>query len=183
MTNSTAAPQPHGAGSIDPRGPRFTASVTAAVLIAALLSPRWISVAILTTQALFFTIGVWRGVQFTPTGIIFRRFIRPRLAPSGDFEDARPPRFAQGVGLAFAVVAVLGYASGSSAVGALATGFALVAALLNAVFGLCLGCELYLLVRRAGSTPTGTQASPSPTQDPTAASTEFHNNQKKEAIA
>lgn len=135
--------------SIDPRGPRFTASVTAVVLIAALISPRWVSVGLLSAQALFFAIGVARGVQSTPTGLIFRRFIRPRLSPPAGLEDARPPRFAQGVGLVFAVVAVAGYAAGVTLVGAIATGFALVAALLNAVFGLCLGCELYLLLRRS----------------------------------
>ncbi len=45
-------------------------------------------------------------------------------------------------------MALIGYLSGLTLLGAVATGFALVAALLNAVFGLCLGCELYLLIRR-----------------------------------
>jgi len=163
------------AGSIDPRGPRFTAAVTAALLIAALLSPRWVSVGLLAAQALFFGIGVARGVQFTPTGVIFRRLIRPRLAPPAEFEDARPPRFAQGVGLGFALVAVAGYASGAGIVGAIAAGFALVAALLNAVFGFCLGCEIYLLIRRIA--PGNTTH-----HDSTTTSPEFNNN-KKEAIA
>lgn len=134
--------------TIDPRGPRFTASVTVVILIAALLSPRWVSVGLLSAQSLFFAIGVGRGVQHTPTGVIFRRFVRPRLAPPADLEDARPPRFAQGVGLAFALVAVAGYASGVTVLGAVAAGFALAAAVLNAVFGFCLGCELYLLIQR-----------------------------------
>lgn len=33
--------------------------------------------------------------------------------------------------------------------GLLATGVALAAAFLNAAFGYCLGCEMYLLIRRA----------------------------------
>jgi hypothetical protein len=37
---------------------------------------------------------------------------------------------------------------GATVVGQVAVGFALVAALLNAVFAFCLGCEVYLLVRR-----------------------------------
>lgn len=137
---------------IDPRGPRFTASVTLVVLIAALLAPRWVSVGLLSAQALLFAIGVARGVQFTPTGLIFRHLIRPRLAPPAHFEDARPPRFAQGVGLGFALVGVIGYASGAIALGAVATGFAVAAALLNAVFGFCLGCEMYLLIQRLNPT-------------------------------
>jgi zinc transporter ZupT len=63
-------------------------------------------------------------------------------------EDAAPPRFAQGVGLVFTVVALVGYLSGATLLGAIATGFALAAAFLNAVFGFCLGCEVYLLARR-----------------------------------
>ncbi|HWU31821.1 MAG TPA: DUF4395 domain-containing protein [Marmoricola sp.] len=140
--------------TIDPRGPRFTASVTVVLLIAALLSPRWVSVGLLSAQALFFAIGLGRGVQFTPTGLIFRRFIRPRLTPPADLEDARPPRFAQGVGLAFALVAVAGYASGATVLGAVAAGFALAAAVLNAVFGFCLGCEMYLLIQRIAPNST-----------------------------
>jgi zinc transporter ZupT len=52
------------------------------------------------------------------------------------------------VGLVFALVALAGYLAGAPVVGAVATGFALVAALLNAVFRFCLGCEMYLLFRR-----------------------------------
>jgi hypothetical protein len=49
----------------------------------------------------------------------------------------------------FAVVGAAGYLLGAPVLGAVATGFALVAALLNAATGFCLGCELYLTVRRA----------------------------------
>lgn len=179
MTKPPDSPAP-GAGSIDPRGPRFTASVTAILLIAALLSPRWVSLGLLSAQALFFAIGVAAGVQRTPTGLLFRRFIRPRLAAPVHLEDPRPPRFAQAVGLAFALVAVVGYASGATVVGAIAAGFALAAALLNAVFGYCLGCELYLLIRRIAP-GSGAEADSQPTTSSTT-STEFTNN-KKEAIA
>ena len=84
-------------------------------------------------------------MQSTPTGLAFRAVVRPRLAPPAQLEDPAPPRFAQGVGLAFAVVALLGYLAGASLVAQVAVGLALVAALLNAGFGLCLGCEVYLL--------------------------------------
>jgi hypothetical protein len=53
------------------------------------------------------------------------------------------------VGLLFAGVGLVGFVAGSAVVGLVATGLALVAALLNAVFGFCLGCEIYLLLRRA----------------------------------
>lgn len=63
-------------------------------------------------------------------------------------EDPAPPRFAQAVGLAFALIGLAGYAAGLAWLGLAATACALAAAVLNAVFGYCLGCEMYLLVRR-----------------------------------
>ncbi|WP_181407608.1 DUF4395 domain-containing protein [Nocardioides sambongensis] len=130
---------------IDPRGPRFTASVTLVILAAALVSPSaTVSAVLMAVQAAFFAVGVVAGVQHTPTGIVFRTLIRPRLSPPDQLEDPRPPRFAQAVGLLFAAVSLLGYAGGALLLGQIAAGLAFVAAFLNAVFGLCLGCELYL---------------------------------------
>lgn len=130
---------------IDPRGPRFTAAVTLVLLAVALLVPTPVAVVLVAVQALFFLSGVTLGVQRTPTAHVFKTFIRPRLSPPAGLEDPRPPRFAQGIGLAFTVVALLGFATGALLVAQVAIGFAVVAALLNAVFGFCLGCELYLL--------------------------------------
>lgn len=130
---------------IDPRGPRFTAAVTLVLLAAALLVPTPVAVAIVALQAAFFLAGVTLGVQRTPTALVFRTLVRPRLSPPAALEDARPPRFAQGVGLAFTLVALIAFAAGAVLVAQVAIGFAVVAALLNAVFGLCLGCELYLI--------------------------------------
>jgi uncharacterized protein DUF4395 len=147
----TLTTQIHGSSAvqIDPRGPRFTAAVTSLVLAAVLvLPPGPLATGLLAVQAVLFALGATRGVQHTPLAWVFRRAVRPRLAPPVHLEDATPPRFAQGVGLLFAVVALTGYLSGTAVVGAVATGFALAAALLNAVFGFCLGCEVYLLLRR-----------------------------------
>jgi hypothetical protein len=134
---------------IDPRGPQFTAAVTAVVLAAILLlAPSAAAVALLAVQAGFFALGAVRGIQHTPHAWVFRTLVRPRLSAPTHFEDAAPPRFAQAVGLAFAVAGLLGYLLGSEIAGAIAVGFALTAALLNAVFGFCLGCEMYLLLKR-----------------------------------
>ncbi|GAB3855622.1 DUF4395 domain-containing protein [Nocardioides maradonensis] len=139
---------------IDPRGPRFTATVTLVLLAAALVLPNHTASAVLVgIQAVFFAIGVLFGVQRTPTGTVFRTLIRPRLTPPTELEDPAPPRFAQGVGLVFAVVGVLGYATGATLLGQVAVGFAVVAALLNAAFGFCLGCEMYLLGLRLTRRP------------------------------
>jgi len=135
---------------IDPRGPRFAATLTTALLAVVLLTaPSPTAVALLVAQTVLFAVGAFGGIQRTPYAWLFKRLVRPRLAPPTELEDAAPPRFAQAVGLAFALVALAGFGTGVTALGLVATGFALAAAFLNAAFGFCLGCELYLLVRRA----------------------------------
>ena len=71
----------------------------------------------------------------------------PAPPPTGREVDVRGPRAAAWVTSAVLAVALLTGSGGL--VGAVATGLALVAALLNAATGFCLGCELYLTVRRA----------------------------------
>ena len=136
---------------IDPRGPQFAAALTAAVLGAVLLlAPSALATGLLAVQAALFALGAGLGVTRSPHAWVFRRVVQPRLAPPSHREDAAPPRFAQGVGLAFAVVGLVGFVTGVTWLGLVATGLALAAALLNAVFGFCLGCEIYLLAARAG---------------------------------
>ncbi|WP_457034215.1 DUF4395 domain-containing protein [Kitasatospora sp. P5_F3] len=130
---------------IDPRGPRFAAVLTSLVLAAVLITGSgWL----LALQAAVFAVGALIGLQYSPYGWLYRTLIRPRLAPPTELEDARPPRFAQAVGLGFAVVGTVGYLTGVTWLGLLATAFALGAAFLNAAFGYCLGCEMYLLLHR-----------------------------------
>ncbi|MEV6398186.1 DUF4395 domain-containing protein [Streptomyces sp. NPDC051907] len=131
---------------IDARGPRFGAGLTAVVLAAALVTG---STALLAWQALCFAVGAAAGVPRSPYGWLFRTAVRPRIGPPAEFESPAPPRFAQGIGLAFALIGLAGYAWGPTWLGMTATGCALAAAFLNAVFGYCLGCELFLLFRRA----------------------------------
>ncbi|PYC65884.1 DUF4395 domain-containing protein [Streptomyces tateyamensis] len=130
---------------IDPRGPRFAAVLTTLVLIAALLSG---SAALLALQTLVFALGALAGPHRSPYGWLYRVLLRPRLGPPAELEDARPPRFAQGVGLVFGLFGTVGYLAGANWLGLGATACALAAAFLNAAFGYCLGCELYLLARR-----------------------------------
>ena len=136
---------------IDPRGPRFTAAVTLALLAVALLVPAPVAAVIVASQAVFFALGALRGIQHTPTALVFRTLVRPRLAPPVDLEDARPPRFAQLVGLGFMVLALVGFATGALVLAQAAIAMAFAAAMLNAAFGLCLGCELYLVGLRVRS--------------------------------
>jgi len=134
---------------IDPRGPRFAATLTSVVLALVLLTaPSALATGLLAVQAAVFAVGAFAGVQRTPYAALFRGLVRPRLGPPGELEDAAPPRFAQAVGLGFVLVGLVGLLAGATTLGLVAVGFALAAALLNAATGFCLGCEIYLLGKR-----------------------------------
>ncbi len=130
---------------IDARGPRFSALLTTVVLAIALVTGSvWVAV----FQAVVFAIGATKGPQFTPYAFIYRSLIKPRLKSPLRTEDVRPPKFAQSIGLAFAIVAIVGAATGSSVVFTVAVAAALAAAFLNAAFDFCLGCQVYLILAR-----------------------------------
>ena len=130
---------------IDPRGPRFGAVITVVVLAAVLITG---SAWLLGAQMLVFAVGALAGLRYAPYGIVYRRLVRPRLGPPAHTEAEAPPRFAQGVGMVFALAGVLGYATGATAAGIAFTALALVAAFLNAAFDVCLGCQVYLFIQR-----------------------------------
>jgi len=141
---------------VDVRGPRFAAWVTTVVIVATLVvsAASYVGAAvILGLQAVVFAVGAWRGPRQHPYGLIFQRVVAPRLGPVTEKEPVPPLKFAQLVGLVFAVVGVVGFAAGVSLLGLVATGFALVAAFLNAAFGICLGCQIYPLIARFGRVP------------------------------
>ncbi|MBO3083156.1 DUF4395 domain-containing protein [Cellulomonas fengjieae] len=148
---STSSPTPAG---IDPRGPRFGAALTAVLLVAVLLLDGTAALVVLGVVVASFALGAVGGVARTWQGRVFATLVRPRLAPPADLEDPRPPRFAQLVGLVITGAGlVLGLAGVAVAV-PVAAAVALVAAFLNAVFGLCLGCEMYLLALRVRAART-----------------------------
>jgi len=103
---------------------------------------------ILAAQAAVFAIGAVGGPRRHPYGRIFAAVVSPRLGPATEREPVPPLKFAQLVGLLFAIAGVAGFAVGAPLVGVTATAFALAAAFLNAAFGICLGCMLYPLATR-----------------------------------
>ncbi|MDD2857814.1 MAG: DUF4395 domain-containing protein [Candidatus Nanopelagicales bacterium] len=139
---------------VDVRGPRFSAAITLVVLAAALLtlgSP--VAVVLIAIQTVVFALGAFVGLRAQPYGILFRSVVQPRLAPATEFESVAPPRFAALVGFIFTAVALLGLATGLTTVAYVAVSFALAAAFLNAAFGFCLGCEMYLIGKRMLARP------------------------------
>ncbi|MGH3804505.1 MAG: DUF4395 domain-containing protein, partial [Pseudonocardiaceae bacterium] len=94
--------------AIDPRGLRFAAWVTTAVLVIVLVTG---SAVLLAAQAVVFAIGAFAGLQLHPYGVIYRAYVAPRLGPptsrpacrvetSAERHNPASVRFAQGVGLA-----------------------------------------------------------------------------------
>lgn len=172
-SDAAAASASHTAASgaprgIDPRGPRFAAGITSLLLLIAvflgltglstsadladstvaerILDPGFL---LLLVIALLF---LWAVVSplTAPWGVLYRKLVQPRLAPPSELEDPRPPRFAQGVGLFVVGLGLVLHLLAVPWALPIAAALAFVAAFLNAAFGLCLGCRLYLLLQRAG---------------------------------
>ena len=145
VTQSVATDQ------VDVRGPRFSAWVTSVVLLSVLIVSAFSTSAaavILAAQAATFSLGAVRGPRRHPYGRIFATLVAPRLGPATEREPVAPLKFAQLVGLVFALAGAAGFTFGATLTGVIATGFALAAAFLNAAFGICLGCQIYPLATR-----------------------------------
>ncbi|MDH6180679.1 membrane protein implicated in regulation of membrane protease activity [Microbacteriaceae bacterium SG_E_30_P1] len=151
------------ATGIDPRSPRFGAGITAVLLLvvialalatplgstigARLVEPAFIVFAVISA---LFAWGAFAGIRRHPYGVLFRRLIRPRLAPPTELEDPTPPTFAQGVGFIITFVGLALHLAGVPFAIVVAASAAFVAAFLNSVFGYCLGCQIYLALARTG---------------------------------
>lgn len=155
MQPTTSSPASIVDPPVDPRGVRFAAAVTTVVLALVLLSGSgWL----LAAQAAVFALGAFAGLRFAPYSVVYRLLVAPRLSPPTEREDAAPVRFSQLVGLVFAAVGTVGFLTGLTVLGIVATAFALAAAFLNAVFGFCLGCEMYAVIARIRSNKLGATA-------------------------
>ncbi len=139
---------------IDPRGPRFGAAITGVLLLVViglalggLLVPALI---IFIAQTVLFAWGAFAGITRHPYGLLFKALVRPRLQPPTELEDPTPPTFAQGVGFVITLIGVILTVVGLPLALPIAAALAFIAAFLNSVFGYCLGCQIYLLLVRAG---------------------------------
>ncbi|MFC6009886.1 DUF4395 domain-containing protein [Nocardia lasii] len=152
MTTSPSGSAPR----VDVRGPRFVAWITTGVLVLVLITAAFspgLAAILIGLQAVVFAIGALGGPAKHPYGRIYAALVAPRNGPTTETEPVPPLRFAQLLGFGFAAVSLLGFALGSSIVGAVFAGFALFAAFLNAAFGVCLGCQIYPLVARLRRPP------------------------------
>lgn len=158
--SGAARPRP-----IDPRGPRFAATITSILLlIGTFLALQGSAVRpgatfaervsdpgfiVLVVVDLLFVWG-FSSPTTSPWSAAYRTLVQPRLATPTDLEDPRPPRFAQVVGFIVVSIGLLLHLAGVPWALPIAGGAAFIAAFLNAAFGLCLGCQLYLGLARIG---------------------------------
>ncbi len=150
MTTQKATP-----AGIDPRGPRFGAAITSVLLLITIFlgldqASEGAAFALLSVITILFAIGALFGNAKHPYGLIFKALVRPRLGAPKELEDPRPPQFAQVIGLLVAAtglaLAIFGVENGL----VIAAAAAFVAAFLNAAFAYCLGCQIYLGLKRVG---------------------------------
>jgi len=101
-----------------------------------------------------FVARVLTGPTLSPLGQLVTRVITPRVAFRERPVPGPPKRFAQGMGVAFSMTAaVLALGFGLHTVAYVVLGLLIVAATLESVFGLCLGCRIFALLMRAGVIP------------------------------
>ena len=130
---------------IDARAPRFNQATVGVVSLAAVLTGLWPLLGLLAAQL---GIGLRFGRRYCLPCVAYFELVQPRFG-EGPIEDSRPPKFANQVGFVVLTAATLAFAIGppvlGSALGFLVAGLALLAA----ITGLCVGCELYRLGARA----------------------------------
>jgi hypothetical protein len=101
-----------------------------------------------------FLARVSSGPRLSPLAQLATRVIVPRLGLAARPVPGPPKRFAQGVGATFSTsAAVLALGFGDRGAAYLLLGALIVAATLESVFGLCLGCRMFALLMRAGVIP------------------------------
>ena len=101
-----------------------------------------------------FVARVLTGPTLSPLGQIVTKGITPRLPLRERPVPGPPKRFAQGMGVAFSLTAtVLALGFGLHTAAYVVLGLLIMAATLESVFGLCLGCKIFALLMRTGVIP------------------------------
>lgn len=144
-----------GATQIDPRGPRFGATIINVLSVVIFFfatdkATEGTGAVLFGIAAALFAIGAIFGNTKHPFGWLYRKLVRPRLAPPKELEDSRPPQFAQGVGLFVSLIGLALYALAVPFGLAAAAAALFLASFLQAYVGYCLGCQIYLGLKRIG---------------------------------
>lgn len=140
---------------IDPRAPRVNAAITSffalSALSALIYDQHMVGLSILAYTTFIFIWSVMFPKITHPYSVFFERLVRPKLSQLDILEDARAPFFAQKIGLLISGMAFVS-ALFNPLLGAVFAAILFVASALNAYLNICLGCILYLRLRKFGIT-------------------------------
>ena len=142
-------------GQLDPRGPRFGAGITAVLMLLVIylsLEPATVpaAAAILAFSVLMFTIGSTLGPAKHPFSYLYKFTLRKFLKAPTLLEVAQPVQFAQVIGLVVTSLGLALHLLGVPNALPIAAALAFLAAFVNAVFAYCIGCQMYLGLKRLG---------------------------------
>lgn len=119
------------------------------VVLTIALDLRWATAVV----AYGFVARVLTGPTLSPLGLLATRVLTPRLGRRERLVPGPPKRFAQGIGVAFSVTALVLTLLGAWTAAEVALAMLGAAAFLEAAFGLCLGCKAFALLVRVGMVP------------------------------
>jgi hypothetical protein len=112
---------------------------------------------LLVPLAYGFWARVLTGPKLSPLGRLVTAVVTPRLSVEPRYVPGPPKRFAQGIGTAFTTAAlILHFAFGLTGAAFALVGVLLVFAILESVFGFCMGCTVFGWLMRAGVIPEET---------------------------
>src|SRR5690606_22113212 len=100
-----------------------------------------------------FVARVIAGPRFSPAGLIATRVVAPRLGRHARLVPGPPKRFAQTIGVVFSATGSILWLAGAETAARVVVGALAGAALLEAAFGLCLGCKVFAALMRVGVVP------------------------------
>jgi hypothetical protein len=110
----------------------------------------WLTAAI----AYGFVARVLTGPKLSPLGQLATRVVTPRLRVAPKLVPGPPKRFAQAMGAVMSIAAaVLALGFGQRGAAYIILGLLIVAATLESVFAICLGCKIFARLMRAGIVP------------------------------
>jgi hypothetical protein len=141
MSSAEIAPRP--VPTVDARASRVAQGLTALLVAVPIVTGRW---PLLLLAAAHLASALLVGKRGNLGLLGFDALLAERLGP-GELKDARPPRFANLVGLLFLVGAMVSHVAGVAWLGWALAGTVLVLAGLAAATGFCLGCKVYVLYR------------------------------------
>lgn len=140
---------------LDPRGPRFGAGITSVLMLLVIylsleVETTPIALGIMVFSVVMFIFGSVLGPAKHPYSYLYKYTLRKFLKAPSFMEAAKPVRFAQVVGLIVTGSGLVLHLLGVPNALPVAAAVAFIAAFLNALFAYCLGCQMYLGLKRLG---------------------------------